>query len=179
MLHWRLFSALLQNEPTPAGPLRHFFLGDTNDTLSRLKAHVEQTYPTAVVAGTFSPPFQSEPEALSADEAAEIDSTEADILWVGLGTPKQDLWIARNRHHLTIPVAIGIGAAFRFELGILERAPGWVGETGFEWAFRLWKEPRKMWRRSVLGGSSYLGWSLMAAARRRVRFVSAGPGARR
>jgi len=140
---------------------RSFFYGDTDETLEQLKATVEGQYPGHTVAGMISPPFG----VLSAEEDAEhvrrINGAKPDVLWVGLGTPKQDRWIYDHLDRLNVPVAIGVGAAFRFLTGQVHRAPAWIGRLGFEWAYRLAKEPRKCWRRSLVQGPQFIAHVLI------------------
>ncbi len=135
---------------------RSFFYGDTEETLERLASAVATRYPGHVVVGTLSPPFR----LLSPEEDDEqiriINRARPDILWVGLGTPKQDRWIYEHRDRLEVPVAIAVGAAFRFLTGQVPRAPAWIGRIGMEWAYRLAKEPRKCWRRCLLQGPQFL-----------------------
>lgn len=133
-----------------------FFYGDTSETLANLTAALETNYPGHRIAGTLSPPFGG----LSDDEERRhiqtINDSGADVLWVGLGTPKQDRWIFKHRHELRVPVAAGVGAAFRFLTGQVKRAPRIVGRCGLEWAFRLMMEPKKCWRRCLVQGPQFL-----------------------
>lgn len=133
-----------------------FFYGDRPETLSALRERLEREYPNHRVAGTFSPPF----EAVSPEEdeahVRMINEAHPDVLWVGLGLPKQERWIAEHQGRLTVPVAVGVGAAFGFLSGKVKRAPAWVGRCGFEWLWRLIHEPRKLWRRDFLDGPRFL-----------------------
>lgn len=127
-----------------------FFYGDTEETLAALRNNIQQKYPGHRIAGTFSPPFRR----LSPDEEAEhvrmINAARPDVLWVGLGLPKQEEWIHRNLERLKVPVAIGVGACFVFFSGRVRLAPEWIGRLGFEWIWRLIQEPRKLWRRDFI-----------------------------
>ncbi|NDW04375.1 WecB/TagA/CpsF family glycosyltransferase [Jiella pacifica] len=144
---------------------RSYFYGDTDETLDALCRRVEAEFSGAAVAGRYAPPFRSLSEAEEAEHVAAINASGADILWVGLGCPKQERFIARNKHRLTVPVAIGVGAAFRFQAGLVPRAPKWLGDAGFEWAWRLAAEPRKMWRRDLTDGPRFLAAALADAWR--------------
>lgn len=149
-----LMSALFEHGA--AHGYRHFFYGDTDPVLTRLREVVEQRWPGNVVADALSPPFR---ELSAAEVDAHIEAINAarpDILWVGLGMPKQDRWIHAHRERLRVPVATGVGAAFAFLAGTVPRAPGWVGRSGLEWAYRLLREPRKCWRRSMVEGPRFL-----------------------
>lgn len=125
-------------------PCRHFLFGSTPEVLERLSSHVAETYPSASVVGTLSPPFRTlTPEEERAHQD-QINASGADIVWVGLGAPKQEIWMARNRPHLRAPLLIGVGAAFDFLGGVKVQAPAWIRANGLEWAFRLVTEPRRL-----------------------------------
>ncbi len=135
---------------------RSFFYGDTEKTLLGMKAKVESHYPNHQVAGMFSPPYRP----MTADEDRQIvqmiNAAKPDVLWVALGLPKQDLWIFEHKDMLTVPVAIGVGAAFGFLAGTVKRVPKRVGDAGFEWAWRFVMEPRKLWRRGLLEAPQFV-----------------------
>ena len=133
-----------------------FFYGDTEDTLALLSEKVQFNFPNHKIAGVISPPFTIQtPEAEERDLKA-INESGADVLWGGLGLPKQEEWIFRNRGRLTVPVAIGVGASFKFLSGQVMRAPDWVGRNGMEWLWRLITEPRIVWRRIFLDGPCFM-----------------------
>ena len=143
--------------------LRHFLYGATSDTLRRLQARLAKTYPGADIAGAYSPPFHD----LSADEEAGIadliNGSEADIVWVGLGSPKQEFWMANMRDRLTASMLIGVGAAFDFHAGVKRQAPIIIQRSGFEWAFRLACEPRRLWRRYAVTVPTFIGLAAIQA----------------
>jgi len=89
----------------------------------------------------------------------KINASRADIVWVGLSTPTQERWMAENSRALDAPVLIGVGAAFDFHTGRVPQAPIWMRENGLEWLFRLCREPRRLWRRYLLGGSGFV-WNV-------------------
>jgi len=144
---------------------RSFFYGDTEETLAALRGKLEAEYPNHRIAGTFSPPFR----AISPEEddahVAMINAARPDVLWVGLGLPKQDRWIFEHRDRLRVPVAVGVGAAFGFLSGKIKRAPAWSGRCGFEWLWRLAHEPRKLWRRDLLDGPRFVFHVLLELCR--------------
>jgi N-acetylglucosaminyldiphosphoundecaprenol N-acetyl-beta-D-mannosaminyltransferase len=142
---------------------RNYFYGDTDEVLTALKERVARRFPGAGVVGTFSPPFRALSDREQAEHLERINGAKPDVLWVGLGCPKQERWVAENRERLRIPVVIGVGAAFRFQAGLVARAPRWLGEAGFEWAWRLAAEPRKLWRRDLLDGPRFLTVALADA----------------
>ncbi len=134
----------------------HYFYGDTDETLGLLREALNRDYPRVRIAGTYSPPFRP----LTPEEDTEIvdmiNEARPDILWVGLGLPKQERWIHEHRDRLRLPVAIGIGAGFRFMSGQTKRAPRWIGEHGFEWLWRLVQQPKRCWRRCFVDGPHFL-----------------------
>jgi N-acetylglucosaminyldiphosphoundecaprenol N-acetyl-beta-D-mannosaminyltransferase len=123
---------------------RNFYFGGAKDTPERLRDELVRTYPGLQVVGTLSPPFGT----VTADEdeamVAAINATRPDIVWVGLGTPKQERWMAAHVHRLDAPVIVGVGAAFDFLAGEKKQAPLWMQRSGFEWMFRLMTEPRRL-----------------------------------
>jgi N-acetylglucosaminyldiphosphoundecaprenol N-acetyl-beta-D-mannosaminyltransferase len=133
-----------------------YFFGDTNTTLEKLRTKLESKYPCHRVAGMYSPPFRQHSEEEKQQMIDAINQAKPDVLWVGLGLPKQERWIHENRHKLHVPVAIGVGAAFGFHSGQVKRVPEWVGHAGFEWIWRLLAEPKKLWRRDMIDGPRFI-----------------------
>jgi len=138
-----------------------FFYGDTEEALAALREKLGRLYPGHRVAGTLSPPFR--PVTPQEDEAQmkTINDARPDVLWVGLGLPKQDEWIFEHRNQLHVPIAAGVGAAFGFLSGRVRRAPAWMGDHGLEWLWRLIQQPRKLWRRDLLEGPRFLAHVLL------------------
>jgi N-acetylglucosaminyldiphosphoundecaprenol N-acetyl-beta-D-mannosaminyltransferase len=128
----------------------HFFLGGAPGVPEQLAAALQARFSGLRVAGTLSPPFR--PLTPQEDDAlvAELNQAAPDIIWVGLGTPKQDLWMARHRSRLQAPVLVGVGAAFDFHAGRVSQAPRWMQQAGLEWLFRLWQEPGRLWYRYLV-----------------------------
>ena len=127
-----------------------FFYGDTEETLEDLKANLKEHFPQLRICGAISPPFRALTEEEETSEIQTINESGADVLWVGLGLPKQERWIHNNRERLRVPVAVAVGAAFRFNSGNLRRAPSWIGNNGFEWLWRFLRQPKRMWRRVLI-----------------------------
>jgi len=125
----------------------HFFYGGGAGVPERLIERLRQRYPALRVAGSYSPPFRP----LTSDEdrnlVEQINSSGADIVWVGLSTPKQERWMAAHLDKLNAAVMVGVGAAFDFNAGLKRQAPRWMGRCGLEWTFRLATEPRRLWSR--------------------------------
>ena len=135
---------------------RHFFLGGAPGVPAELAANLQLQFPGLKVAGSFSPPFGN----LTAEEDEKvvrmINESQADVLWVGLGSPKQDRWMHEHRERLNVPVLVAVGAAFDFHSGRLKQAPEWMRENGLEWLFRLGQEPKRLWKRYIVRGSEFV-----------------------
>jgi len=135
---------------------RHFFYGGAEGVSDTLSKKLQQQYPGLEVAGTYCPPFRE----LAATEKRKIIHTindaEPDIVWVGLGAPKQELWMWEYRPYLNAPVLIGIGAAFDFHSGRKQQAPSFLQKHGLEWAFRLLSEPRRLWKRYLINNPVFM-----------------------
>ncbi|MGW1030143.1 WecB/TagA/CpsF family glycosyltransferase [Streptomyces sp. NPDC002577] len=112
--------------------------------------------PGLKIAGAYSPPYRPLTADESAAVVATINASGADLVWVGIGAPKQELWMAEYRDRLDAPVLLGVGAAFDFHAGLKPQAPGWLQQRGLEWAYRLAKEPRRLWRRYLRNNPPYL-----------------------
>jgi N-acetylglucosaminyldiphosphoundecaprenol N-acetyl-beta-D-mannosaminyltransferase len=126
---------------------RHFFLGGGDGVAEVLAARLARDFPGLAVAGTLAPPFRPLSPAEDAALCRAVDDARPDIVWVGLGSPKQERWMAAHRGALRAPVLIGVGAAFDLLSGRVRQAPRWVRRSGLEWLFRLALEPRRLWRR--------------------------------
>ena len=147
--------ALFSERASEAG-YRSFLYGDTEETLRALTTQLQHKSSRHRIVGAVAPPFRE----LKVDEELaivnEINRALPDVLWVGLGFPKQEWWIYRNLSELRVPVVIGVGAAFRLVSGKVRRAPQWIGRLGFEWLWRLAMEPAKLWRRDLIDGPRFL-----------------------
>ena len=135
--------------------LRHFLLGGDEETLAALKRSVERRWPHSIIAGSESPPFRSLTTDELRDQDARICDSGADLIWVGLGTPKQDWEAARIAKSTGIPT-LAVGAAFDFIAGTKPQAPVWMQRSGTEWVFRLATEPRRLARRYLWGNPRFL-----------------------
>lgn len=130
---------------------RHYFYGATEDVLRDLASRLTERFPSLQIAGVWAPPFRSLTPDEEAAVVARINEARADLVWVGIGTPKQDFWMANFRPRLEAPVLIAVGAAFNFHAGHVRQAPRWMMTAGLEWLFRLGMEPRRLWRRYLIG----------------------------
>jgi N-acetylglucosaminyldiphosphoundecaprenol N-acetyl-beta-D-mannosaminyltransferase len=129
---------------------RHFLYGGRAGIAERLQERIAQRFPGTTIVGTMTPPFAPLGQLCTPETAAAINETQPDIVWVGIGNPKQEWWMARMRSMLAAPVLIGVGAAFDFHTGNVAQAPTWMQQAGLEWIFRLAREPRRLWRRYLL-----------------------------
>lgn len=130
--------------------LRHYFYGGKPGVAEQMAATLSRRFPGLNVAGCASPPFGEVDDAAMARALAAIVAARADVVWVGLSTPRQERWM--HRHHGALPgmTLIGVGAAFDFVTGEVRRAPRWMQRATLEWLHRLLSEPRRLWRRYLL-----------------------------
>jgi N-acetylglucosaminyldiphosphoundecaprenol N-acetyl-beta-D-mannosaminyltransferase len=163
-LMWRYLS----HEADKGGKV--YFYGGTVRTLALLKARVEAAFPGLQVVGTHAPPFRPATAAEDEDDVQRINASGAHVVFVGLGCPKQELWMAAHQGRVQA-VMIGVGAAFDFHAGVKDRTPQFMQRWGLEWAFRLLQEPRRLWRRYLftnvpflfMGGAQWLSSRLNGA----------------
>jgi N-acetylglucosaminyldiphosphoundecaprenol N-acetyl-beta-D-mannosaminyltransferase len=145
---------------------RQYFYGGTDESLAKLRPALEEKFPGLNMVGIESPPFRPVTTEPDPEGVARIRAADPDIVWVGLGSPKQEYWMRANAHLLPNSILIGVGAAFNFHAGTVRRAPVWMQRSGLEWLFRLLQEPKRTWRRYlvlapqflVLSSREYLGW---------------------
>jgi len=130
---------------------RMFFLGGRPGSVSKAAQNLKSRFPNLNVVKTYSPPFGFEKSDIENNKVINLIRKEKpDILFVGLGAPKQEKWIHRHYKELKIPVSIGIGASFEFVSGIIKRAPVWMQRSGLEWFWRLLFEPKRLWKRYLI-----------------------------
>lgn len=137
---------------------RHFFYGGTPEVLEKLSACLKERFPRLQVAGTHAPDWQEAGARESREVLDRINAARPDILWVGLGSPKQDYWMANHRDQLEAPVIVGVGAAFDFLAGVKPQAPRWMRRFGLEWFFRLCCEPGRLGKRYLAGNPLFIYW---------------------
>jgi N-acetylglucosaminyldiphosphoundecaprenol N-acetyl-beta-D-mannosaminyltransferase len=135
---------------------RHFFYGGTPEVLAGLEKNLKQRFPQLRIAGSYAPPFRPPTDDEEAAIVSQINASGADIVWCGLGTPRQDYWVANMRNRLNSSAVLAVGAAFNFHSGHVRQAPRWMMHTGLEWMFRLAMEPRRLWRRYLVGNPRFL-----------------------
>ncbi len=150
---------------------RHFFYGATPEVLAELERRMMARFPGLRVAGTFSPPFRPLTPAEDREAVERIEAASPDYVWVGLGAPKQDWWVADHRPRLSAAALLAVGAAFDMHAGRLRLAPQWMQRNGLEWAYRLRSEPRRLWKRYTVTNARFVAaiaadHAVPAAARR-------------
>ncbi len=139
---------------------RHYFFGGTEENNARLREVLTKEFPGIQIAGMSAPPFRPHAQLEEVAVIEAINNSLPQIVWVGLGSPKQDFWMHLNRSQLQAPVLAGVGAAFDFLAGVKPQAPRWMQNTGLEWLFRLYCEPRRLWKRYLVGNSLFIFYLL-------------------
>lgn len=137
-------------------PVSHFFYGATDEVLEKLKKNLLARFPELKIAGMYSPPFRPLTSAEKDEVTNMINTSGADIVWCGLGTPKQDYWVAEFRSRLRAAAILAVGAAFNFHAGCVKQAPRWMMRCGLEWFFRLCVEPKRLWKRYLIGNPRFV-----------------------
>jgi N-acetylglucosaminyldiphosphoundecaprenol N-acetyl-beta-D-mannosaminyltransferase len=132
-----------------------FLYGGTETLLSKLQSNLEQRFPGLVIVGCHAPPFRPLTPEEEARDRDRIQASGAKVVFVGLGCPKQEEWMARQQGKLSA-VAIGVGAAFSFHSGEVSQAPRWMMSLGLEWLYRLASEPRRLWQRYLINNPAFL-----------------------
>ena len=142
---------------------RHFFYGGAEGVPEKLAETLGKLYPSLNIVGTYSPPFRALSQAEDQEIIDRINQVRPDIVWVGLGSPKQERWMAEHVHKIEGATLIGVGAAFDFLTNRKPQAPRWLQRSGFEWAFRLLCEPRRLAHRYLVNNPLFL-WLLLLSS---------------
>ena len=144
---------------TADGKVKHFFYGSSESTLAKLEANIRKKYPKINIVGKYSPPFRG----LTADEDREviqtINSSEADIVWIGLGAPKQEMFMFSHKGKIH-GLMVGVGAGFDYQAGTVKRAPLWMQKSYLEWLHRLVTDPGRLVKRYVVTNTKYIWYCL-------------------
>lgn len=139
---------------------RHYFYGATEETLAKLREKLSAAYPKMEIAGMYSPPFRS----LTAKEDAEvvqmINEVKADFLWVGLGAPKQEIWMAAHKGEIH-SFMVGAGAGFDYFAGNISRAPEWMQRNNLEWLYRLLQDPKRLFKRYLVTNTKFIWYAMI------------------
>ena len=125
---------------------RHYFYGSTNETLEKLKDILQSKYHKLNIVGMYSPPFRPLSETEDVEIIEQINNAKADFVWVGLGAPKQEIWMANHQGKIQ-GFMVGVGAAFDYYAGNIKRAPMWMQKCNLEWLYRLMQDPKRLFKR--------------------------------
>lgn len=136
--------------------LRHFFYGGAPEVADGAARGLQRLVPGTDVVGTISPPYATLEDWPLDDLKAAIERTRPHILWVGLGAPKQEMWMHQMAGQLEVPVMLGVGAGFDFLAGAKKACPPYLRHIGLEWLYRLASEPRRLWKRYLVGNSRFV-----------------------
>lgn len=139
---------------------RHFLYGGAQGVPELLAGALQRRFSDLQIVGTHSPPFRELSESELSEVVQTINESHADIVWVGLSTPKQERWMHGVRPLLNTAVLVGVGAAFDIHTGRTRQAPSWMQKTGLEWLFRLLSEPRRLWRRYFYANPRFI-WRIL------------------
>ncbi len=135
--------------------LKHYFYGSTQETLDMLREKLKEQYPNLKIAGMVSPPFHELSEEEDAEAVRAINESGADVIWVGLGAPKQENWMYAHKDKVN-GVMIGVGAGFDYHAGNIKRAPMWMQKMSLEWLYRLLQDPKRLFKRYLVTNTRYL-----------------------
>ena len=140
---------------------RHYLYGGAPGVAEDLANTLTARFPGLQIAGCYCPPFRPLTQEEDDEIVSRINETRPDIVWVGLGAPKQERWMAEHQGRLSASALVGVGAAFDFCTGRIAQAPQWMRERGLEWLFRLSREPGRLWRRYLLYGTEFVALVLL------------------
>lgn len=134
---------------------RHYFYGSSNNTLKKLKQKLQDYYPELQIAGMYSPPFRTLTNVEDNAIVKKINSSHPDFIWVSLGAPKQEVWMAKHQGNIQ-GFMIGVGAAFDYFAGNIKRAPEWMQKNNMEWLYRLLQEPQRLFVRYMRTNAKFI-----------------------
>jgi N-acetylglucosaminyldiphosphoundecaprenol N-acetyl-beta-D-mannosaminyltransferase len=160
----RVYGADLVEAMSAAGVgagIRHGFFGGFEGVAERMATRLKERYPSMQIGGTWSPGMIPLGESSPAHLIDAVNAARCDILWVGLGAPKQELWMAQHRRHLTARMLVGVGQAFDVLAGRTTRAPDWMASRGLEWLYRLTHDPGRLWKRYLTYNTLFLWYLLL------------------
>lgn len=146
---------------------RHYFYGATPETCRLLESRLKEKFPALNIAGSYAPPFRELTQEEDERIVGEINRLRPDVVWVGLGSPKQDFWMHDHSVKLNASILAGVGAAFDFLSGAKKQAPRWMQRVGLEWFFRLCCEPARLWRRYLVGNPRFVYYLLQDSLRQK------------
>ena len=142
---------------------KHFFYGSTQETLDKLKAELQKTYPHLEIVDMVSPPFRPMTEEEDREIVERINLASPDFLWIGLGAPKQEKWMAEHQGKVK-GLMVGVGAAFDYFAGNIKRSPQWMQKANLEWLYRLLQDPKRLFKRYFVTNSKFI-WNVVVRGR--------------
>lgn len=151
-----VFSETEKNEKT------HYFYGGKNENiLNLLKSKIIEKYPNIKIVGSYCPPFRQLTDEEDEFVTDEINRLKPDFIWVGIGSPKQEIWIDSHMNKINSGIMLGVGAGFDYIAGSLKKAPKWIEKLSLEWLYRFFKEPKRLFKRYIVGGFKYVWYSFI------------------
>lgn len=142
---------------------RHYFYGSTQETLDSMRETLQEKHPGVQVVGMYSPPFRALTPEEDAQVVRDINETNPHFVWVGLGAPKQEVWMAKHKGEINA-LMLGVGAGFDFLAGNLHRAPSWMQNSDLEWLYRLFQDPRRLFSRYLATNTKFV-WNAFIKGR--------------
>lgn len=152
---------------SPQYGYRHYFYGATQETLADMRKALERDFPKITIAGMYSPPFRRLTDEEEQQAVWQINKAQPDFIWVGLGAPKQEEWMAAHKDKVS-GVMFGVGAGFDYLAGHIQRAPKWMQRMSLEWLYRLLQDPKRLWNRYITTNIKFF-WYIFREHRRNLR----------
>lgn len=140
-------------------PVKHFFYGGKQEVLRDLEDNIRKRHPDIQIAGMYSPPFRNLTDEEDRKVIEKINNSRPDVVWVGLGAPKQEKWMYDHRKQIDA-LMIGVGAGFDYHAGVIKRAPAWMQKASLEWLYRLHQDPKRLWKRYLSTNFKFL-WLIL------------------
>lgn len=141
--------------------IKHFFFGSSQETITKMKLVIANKYPNAIIVGMIAPPFKLLTKDENDNYLTQINESRADIIWIGLGAPRQEIWMHENYKKLNHGVMIGIGAGFDYLAENTSHAPKWMKDFALEWLYRLIQEPKRLWKRYLVTNTLFIVFVLL------------------
>ncbi|GBD89455.1 putative N-acetylmannosaminyltransferase [bacterium BMS3Abin04] len=141
--------------------IKHFLFGSTERIQQRMIENIKLKYPNSKIAGNLAPPFRNFTDAENEEFIEKINISNADLIWISLGAPKQEKWMYNNYSKLKHGVMVGIGAGFNYLAGDLKHAPAWMKKYSLEWLYRFFQEPNRLWKRYLLTNTLFIYYVIL------------------
>lgn len=139
---------------------RHYFYGSTKETLEKMTSNLKSKYPNIEIVGSYSPAFRELTNKEDEEIVKKINDTNPDFVWVGLGAPKQEIWMYNHQNKIK-GLMVGVGAAFDYFAGNIKRAPEWMQKMNLEWFYRLIQDPKRLFKRYLVTNSKFIWHSVI------------------